>query len=415
VDSAIECIKQIGQGTLLAKIDIKSAFRLLPVHPADRHLLSMKWDQNIFIDTCLPFGLRSAPKLFNVLADLLSWILEQWQVAPVLHYLDDFLTMGPPQSPVCSNNLTVIKDTCSRLGIPLALEKVEGPTDCLTFLGISLDTQSMQARLPDDKLHRIRHQVASWLTREKATKREILSLVGLLQHATKVLIPGRTFLARMYYAAARLNRLSYYTRLTKTFRSDLRWWHLFASYWNGLSFLDCSLPGHEIHTDASGGWGAVFGTQWMQLAWSKEWSQLDIMAKELLPIVLACAVWGPLLSGCRVEFKCDNQSVVESIRKGSSKEAISMHLLRCLWFFSAHFEIGVMACHIPGAVNTAADQLSRNRSARFLQANPEISRIPVTIPTPLLKLVSPQMQDWTSPSFIRHFKRSMNKLQMHSH
>ena len=212
--------------------------------------------------------------------------------------------MGPPQSPVCSNNLTVIKDTCSRLGIPLALEKVEGPTDCLTFLGISLDTQSMQARLPDDKLHRIRHQVASWLTRKKATKREILSLVGLLQHATKVLIPGRTFLARMYYAAARLNRLSYYTRLTKAFRSDLRWWHLFASYWNGLSFLDCSLPGHEIHTDASGGWGAVFGTQWMQLAWSKEWSQLDIMAKELLPIVLACAVWGPLLSGCRVEFKC---------------------------------------------------------------------------------------------------------------
>ena len=77
VDSAIYQIRQIGQGTLLAKIDIKSAFHLLPVHPADRHLLSMRWDQQIFIDTCLPFGLRSAPKLFNILADLLSWILEQ--------------------------------------------------------------------------------------------------------------------------------------------------------------------------------------------------------------------------------------------------------------------------------------------------------------------------------------------------
>ena len=72
VDSAIEHIKQIGQGTLLAKIDIKSAFRLLPVHPADRHLLAMRWDQHIFIDKCLPFDLRSAPKLFNILADLLS-------------------------------------------------------------------------------------------------------------------------------------------------------------------------------------------------------------------------------------------------------------------------------------------------------------------------------------------------------
>jgi len=101
------------------------------------------------------------------------------------------------------------------------------------------------------------------------------------------------------------------------------------------------------------------------VAWSKEWSRLDIVAKELLPIVLACAVWGPLLSGCRVEFKCDNQSVEESIRKQSSKEAISMHLLRCLWLLSAHFDIRVMAYHIPGVVNTVADQLLRNQPDSF--------------------------------------------------
>ena len=416
VDSAIEHIKQIGHGTLLAKIDIKSAFRLLPVHPADRHLLAMRWDQHIFIDTCLPFGLRSAPKLFNVLADLLSWILEQQQVTPVLHYLDDFLTMGPPQSPTCSNNLTEIKDICSMLGIPLALEKVKGPSDGLTFLGITLDSQSMQALLPDDKLQRIRLQVASWLSRKKATKREILSLVGLLQHATKVVTPGRTFLSRMYRTAARLKRLSYYTRLNTAFRSDLRWWHLFVSSWNGRSFFNCSLPDHEILTDASGSWGcgAVFGTQWMQLAWCNEWSRTDIMTKELVPIVLSCAVWGPLLSGYRVEFKCDNRSVVDSINKCSSKEPITMHLLRCLWFFSAHFDIRVVASHIPGVVNIAADQLSRNKSMEFLQANPHASRTPVPFPTPLLKLVSPRKQDWTSPSFLRHFKRTINRLQIDS-
>jgi len=87
IDSAIEHIQQIGQGVLLAKIDIKSAFRLLPVHPADRHLLAMRWDQLIFVNKCLPFGLRSTPKLFNVLADLLSWILQRQQVTPVFHYL----------------------------------------------------------------------------------------------------------------------------------------------------------------------------------------------------------------------------------------------------------------------------------------------------------------------------------------
>ena len=200
-----------GHGVLLAKIDIKSAFRLLPVHPADRHLLSTRWKKQIFVDTCLPFGLRSAPKLFNVLADLLSWVLEQQMVTPVLHYLDDFLTIGPQDSPSCASNLQRIKDTCSLLGIPLALEKVEGPSQSLTFLGISLDTQLMLAHLPDEKLSRIRNQVSAWLSRRKATKRDILSLVGLLLHATKVVTPGRTFVSRMYRLAARLKKLSHFS------------------------------------------------------------------------------------------------------------------------------------------------------------------------------------------------------------
>jgi len=202
VDSAIDHIKSIGRGALLAKIDIKTAFRLLPVHPTDRHLLSMKWKKQVFIDTCLPFGIRSAPKLFNVLADLLSWILEQQKVVPVLHYLDDFLTIGPQESLSCANNLQKFKDTCFMLGIPLALEKVEGPSQCLTFLGITLDTQLLLARLPDKKNSRIRNQVAAWLSRKKATKRDILFLVGLLQHTTKVVTPGRTFVSRMYRLAA---------------------------------------------------------------------------------------------------------------------------------------------------------------------------------------------------------------------
>jgi len=72
--------------------------------------------------------------------NLLSWILEQQQVAPVMDYPDDFLTMGPCDSSVCANNLQIIKDTCCRLGIPLSLENIEGPSQCLTFLGITLDT-----------------------------------------------------------------------------------------------------------------------------------------------------------------------------------------------------------------------------------------------------------------------------------
>ena len=67
IDDVILRIVQLGSNALLAKLDIKSAFHLLPVHPADRHLLGNEWHNSIYLDTCLPFRLHSAPKLFNIL------------------------------------------------------------------------------------------------------------------------------------------------------------------------------------------------------------------------------------------------------------------------------------------------------------------------------------------------------------
>ena len=197
VDTAIQHILSLGPGSLLAKLDVKSAFRLLLVHVADCHLLAMHWNNQIYFDTCLPFGLRSAPKLFNVLADLLSWILMQHGILPLVHYLDDFLMMGPADSTICHDNFSTIQRFCQELGIPLASDKLVSPSHSLTFLGIELDTVCMEARLPEDKLTRIRTLLLSWLPRKKATKRDKLSLVGLLQHASKVVRPGRTFMARM--------------------------------------------------------------------------------------------------------------------------------------------------------------------------------------------------------------------------
>jgi len=71
----------------------------------------------------------------------------------------------------------------------------------------------MEARLPLDKLQRIRFKVSLWLEKKRARKRQILSLVGLLQHATKVVKPGRTFGSHMYKAAVRLKKLHHTTRL----------------------------------------------------------------------------------------------------------------------------------------------------------------------------------------------------------
>ena len=94
IDDVIHLVIKLGKGTLLAKVYIKSAFRLLPVHPADRHLLQVASDDSVYVDMCLPFSLRSAPKLFNVAADLLQWGMQQQGVTNIMHYLDDFPTLG---------------------------------------------------------------------------------------------------------------------------------------------------------------------------------------------------------------------------------------------------------------------------------------------------------------------------------
>jgi hypothetical protein len=68
---------RLGKGALLAKLDIKSAYRLVPVHPNDRHLLVVEWGTGCYVDEMLPFGLRSAPKIFTAVADGIKWILRQ--------------------------------------------------------------------------------------------------------------------------------------------------------------------------------------------------------------------------------------------------------------------------------------------------------------------------------------------------
>ena len=129
--------------------------------------------------------------------------------------------------------------------------------------------------------------------------------------------------------------------MNKGFCSDLHWWCTFLSEWNGVSLLHTlRTPDMVVQTDASGSWGcaAFFSGEWLQWQWTSEWAPVAIMAKELVPIILSCAVWGPQMLRKSVLFQCDNTGVVVAIKKGSSKEDRVMQLLCALWFFVAHFE-----------------------------------------------------------------------------
>ena len=96
LDHAVALAKSMGKGYLLAKRDLEEAYLAVPVHPSDQRLLAVSWNGTTYLDKALPFGLRSAPKLFSALTDAMMWFLQDRGVHTALHYLDDFLVLGPP-------------------------------------------------------------------------------------------------------------------------------------------------------------------------------------------------------------------------------------------------------------------------------------------------------------------------------
>ena len=112
--------------------------------------------------------------------------------------------------------------TCNRLGVPIAPDKCEGPVTRLTYLGIEVDTVQMQLRLPEEKLRRVQATVGEWLGRKAGRQRELESLVGLLQHAAKVVCPGRRFVRKIIAVMTTVKDRDHFVHLNAdTFRPVL--------------------------------------------------------------------------------------------------------------------------------------------------------------------------------------------------
>ena len=378
----------------MVKVDLKSAFRMVPIQASEWELLGMYWRGQYYIDTCLPFGLRSAPSIFNNFASALHWVLENNYGAILLHYLDDFLLVGPPDQPTCQESMSTMLQVCEAMGIPVATEKCEGPATCITFLGIVLDSSLQQLRLPPEKLQDISSLIKSWLGKRKATKRELLSLIGKLSFAAKVVPAGRLFLRRLIQLSTTVRKLHHHIHLNPEARADLRWWNSFLPSWNGISMFVApewkDADSFQLYTDASGsfGFGAYLDGAWFRGDWQPHQQLLkrSIQWQELFAIVAAALTWGHFLTGQRIRFHCDNLPIVQAWTNQSSRHPGIMDLLRTLFFIAARNNFTVSLVHLPGRLNCIADALSRNQMSRFFSLAPQANQLPTPVPLELAEL-----------------------------
>ena len=225
VTDIFDAVKRAGRGSLMLKRDFKDAFRMIPVAPEHRWPLGFSWRGQYYTVKCLPFGLRTAPFLFNLFAEGLHWILlasamPDWQLQ-IVHYLDDFISVLPAGTdplPAAQH----YNDLCWLLGLTdNARKSMEGTR--VSCLGIEIDTMLMTARLPASKIAKGLRLVVDALTAGRLTQHTTEKLAGFLSFCTTVIPLGRTFLARLWQFHRTSSDPRALRPLTSAAVKDLNW------------------------------------------------------------------------------------------------------------------------------------------------------------------------------------------------
>ncbi|XP_029454007.1 uncharacterized protein LOC115089819 [Rhinatrema bivittatum] len=356
-DQALDMVRHWGQGAWLAKADIESAFRLLPIHPSCFHLLGFQFRGKYYFDKCLPMGCSISCAYFERFSTFVQWAVEQdIGKGKIIHYLDDFLFTGHRDTQACAQALEAFTRKTDELGIPLAKHKSEGPSQKLSFL-------------------------------------------GHLNFACKIMPMGRPFMRRLSQATAGIRRSHHFIRITKELREDLIVWKTFLGEYNGRTvWRDPIMTNRELqlYTDAAGsaGFGAYLAGKWCTERWPVQWEAMgllrDITFLELFPIVAAIHMWKACFHNRRVVFWSDNMAVVQAINSLTAHSPRVIRLLRDLVLLCLRINLVFKAKYVPGEANGIADALSRCQWSRFRFLAPEAEHHPYHVPPRIWELGCPE-------------------------
>ena len=260
----------------------------------------------------------------------------------------------------------------------------------VVYLGIEIDSVAQVVRLQNDKLDALMTLLQSWLTRSNCTKRELLSLIGSLSFACKVVKPGRIFLRRLIDLSTTVTELHHNIYFDTESKADVDWWLKFLPSWNGVEcFQHVMVTSHslQLFTDASSlGFGAVYRTHWFSSTWPTNMVNAHINVQELFAIVAAVFTWGHVWVNQQVLFYTDNSCIVHVWKTGTCRNKDIMKLVRSLFLFAARRDINILMQHVSGVNNISADALSRFQIVKFRKLMPSADLQPTPISTEVWRI-----------------------------
>ena len=98
----------------------------------------------------------------------------------------------------------------------------------MDFVGITLDSQLMEARLPLDKVAKCHSLIDEFIKRKSCKKREMESLIGYLNFTCSVVLPGRAFLRRLISFIIGVKEPYHFIKISAEMKSGLPMWKKFV-------------------------------------------------------------------------------------------------------------------------------------------------------------------------------------------
>ena len=383
--SVEDVIAMLETDEFMSVVDIKSAYRAVPISPHHRKFMGFRWvldgRERTFVDNRMSFGLRLGPLYFDKVSRFIHDTLSIIYGIRVVNYLDDFLVVSSTYSGAVRDQAIVI-GLLRYLGFHVSFEKVLSPSTCTTYLGIEIDSEKMELRLPAGKLVKLRVLLQSTLSKKKISKFDLESLGGLLSHCAHVVRGGKIFCRRVYQLYKTLicqGKKS--IRLSAEVKADVKWWLSFCEAFNGVAKINNVMFEHAMISDASmKGFGVYLGSDWLAGTWEE--TQLfddhplgdhiaippayvleefctNINVLELWPIVLGLKRWANMLRNKTLLLFTDNMQVLYMLTSGKSSNTVCMSWVREIFWICIIHNIDIEPRYINTHCNLVADTLSR--------------------------------------------------------
>jgi len=365
-------------------LDIKSAFRNLPIAPQDLHKQTFYWKGFYYVDLRLAFGVSTGPALWSIAAELLLFVVKKRCRCQFLVLIDDNLGTGNTEEEA-EEGFEVFLSTAEELGVPVAENKSVRPTTAVVYVGFFWDSIRRLVSLPEDKWQRIRAETDFVLKSHSVPFHCLESLVGFLAFCSQVTPFGFLYIRHCYSLLAAILSKSKRSRkaLSNNFitvpakaKMEIRWWHALATTsgpGNVASILPLSYhikPSHPTVICATDSSPSGYGGHWKQNYFAEKWPQnLQVNIKaakslstgltEITAVYLALSIFGDQWRSQDVTILCDNATAVLSFSKRSSSSSRISATLRDIVQLTTSFNISLSLVWIPSEANIIADFLSR--------------------------------------------------------